>query len=351
MTTPPSAATEGRRGAGRLLLLGAAGLAVILLVGCWYLIKGDPSISLSELMRSLFGGDTKDNGAYLVRQVRLPRLLLALVAGGALGLAGAVLQYTLKNPIADPGILGMSQAAAFVVALSVLFPAAMPRLLLPVVCILAGLATSAILVLLAKSIRDPVRLLLVGVVLAALGSTLTSATIVLLPIDRAVGLGQFFGFTAGTVASASWSRLGLILPWLAVAVPAALLSGRALNLLQLGDDMAIGRGMRVTRARALLLTCACLLVAPVVAVVGPISFVALLSPHVAKVVLRTSNAHLVLPASAIVGAVVMLLADTAGRLLFFPTEIPAGIWTIVVVGPLAVVLARRSVGRTSVEAS
>ncbi|MGN6721202.1 MAG: FecCD family ABC transporter permease [Marmoricola sp.] len=331
-----------RGGRGRLLILGAATLATILVVGCWYLLDGDPRISMGTLIRALTGQGSHDTGIYLVRQVRLPRLLLALLAGIALGLAGVVLQYTLRNPIADPGILGLSQASSLVVAVSVLFPGALPHLMLPVACIVAGLGASAILVVLAKSIRDPVRLLLVGVVLASLGATLTSAVIVLLPLDRAVGLGQFFGFTAGTIASASWSQIALVAPWLVVAIPAALLSGRPLNLLQLGDDMAIGRGMRVTRARALLLTCACLLVAPVVAVVGPISFVALLSPHVAKVVLRTSNAHLILPASAMVGAIVLLLADTAGRLLFFPTEIPAGIWTIVVVGPMAVILARRS---------
>ena len=333
------------RGAPRLVALLVGSAVLILAVGCWFLMRGAPSLSFSATMHALGGGGGGD-GPYLVREVRLPRLILGITSGAALGLAGTVLQYSLRNPIADPSLLGVSQAASFVVALSVLFPNLLPQTALPFACLAAGIFASVLLVVLARSIRNPVQLILVGVVLALLGATLTSATIILLPTARNIGLSQFFGFTAGTIANGSWSRVDLLLPWLAVGVPAALLSGRALNLLQLGDDMAIGRGMRVTRARALLLVTAAVLVAPVVAVIGPLSFVALLAPHLARAVLRTSNAHLVLPASAAIGAVVVMLADTAGRLLMFPTEIPAGVWTIVVIGPVAIWMARSS-GRRS----
>jgi iron complex transport system permease protein len=324
----------------------AGSFVLVAVVGCWFLMRGAPSLSFSAMVHAVFGGGSGD-GPYLVRQVRLPRLILGLASGAALGLAGTLLQYSLRNPIADPSLLGVSQAASFVVALSVLFPAALPAAALPFACLAAGIFTSVLLVVLARSIRNPVQLILVGVVLASLGATLTSATVILLPTARTIGLSQFFGYTAGTIANGSWDRVDVLLPWLAVGIPGALLSGRALNLLQLGDDMAIGRGMRVTRTRVLLLTCAAILVAPVVAVIGPLSFVALLSPHVARAVLGTSNAHLVLPASAAVGAVVVLLADTAGRLLLFPTEIPAGIWTIVVIGPAAIWMARRTARRSA----
>jgi iron complex transport system permease protein len=318
------------------------------LVGTWFLMKGEPSIGLGQVWTSLWHApDSSDVGGYLMRELRLPRLVMSLIAGGALGLAGVLLQYTLRNPIADPGLLGISQAAGWVVALAVMFPGAVSRTTLPLLCLAAGLLASTVLVVLARSIRDSVRLILIGVVISLLFDTLSSATLVLLPFNRLSGLSSYFSFTVGSVSSATWTELDSVLPWLAVAVPLALLSGRALNLLQLGDDVAIAQGMKVTRARALLLGCATLLVAPVVATIGPIAFVSLIAPHVAKWFLRTSNAFLVLPASAAIGAVVMLLADTAGRLLFFPREIPAGIWTIAVIGPVAVWMARRSIREMS----
>ena len=283
-----------------MLALLLASAALIAGVGCWFLMKGAPSLSFGELVRALTG---KGNGpgAFLVRDVRLPRLVLALACGAALGLAGTLLQYALRNPIADPSLLGVSQAASFVVALTVLFPTALPSAAVPFACLAAGILASVVLVVLARSIRNPVRLILVGVVLASLGATLTSATIILLPLARNIGLNQFFSYTAGSISSGSWQRVQLLAPWLAVGIPAALVSGRALNLLQLGDDVAIGRGMRVNRARLLLLGCAAILVSPVVAVVGPLSFVALLAPHLARTVVGTSNAHVVLPASAAIG--------------------------------------------------
>jgi iron complex transport system permease protein len=249
------------------------------------------------------------------------------------------MQDALRNPIADPGLIGVSQAATLAVAVLLFFPGALPGIATPALALAAGLVSGGILVLLARSIRDPVRLVLVGVVLSMLFGTATTAVVYLAPEDATVGLSRFFTFTTGSVVSSSWERLDAVWPWLILAVPLAFLGGRALNLLQLGDDVASGLGMQVTRARFLLFVVALLLVAPVVSICGPIAFVALLSPHVARFLLRSVNAYVVLPASAAVGAVVVLIADTAGRLLFFPLEIPAGIWTIVVAGPLAIWLA------------
>lgn len=114
---------------------------------------------------------------------------------------------------------------------------------------------------------------------------------------------------------------------------------RQLNLLQLGDELASGLGMKVTRVRFYLLTVAAILIAPVVAVTGPIGFVALLSPHMVRMLLRTSNAYSVLPTSALAGGLVLIVADTLARLLFFPLEIPVGVWTIAVIGPVVLWLA------------
>jgi iron complex transport system permease protein len=302
------------------------------------LSRGEPDLPLGAVVNAVLGGAAAGESTFLVRDLRLPRVLLGALAGAALGLAGTLLQGAFRNPIADPALLGISQAASLVVAVSVLIPGLIPDVALPLLCLLAGITTGAVLVLLARSVRDPVRLILLGVVLSLLYATCIS--VVLLLADNYMRLGQFLRFTTGSVSAAGWSQLGLVLPWLAVAIPAAVLCGRALNVLQLGDELASGLGMRVTRSRFALLLIALLLVAPVVAVVGPIGFVALLSPHVARFLLATGNAHQVLPAAAAVGALVVLAADAAGRLLLFPTEIPAGIWTVVVAGPAAIWLSR-----------
>lgn len=342
--------TQARRQTARLALLITAGVIVGVVVGAWFLMNGEPRLNLGQVVGALTGGtpDDEDVAAQLVRELRLPRLLLALMAGAALGLAGTILQYSFRNPIADPGLLGVSEAASFVVAVTLLYPDAVPGAALPALALAAGLATGAILVMLARSIRDPIRLLLVGVVIAGLMAVLTASVLLLVPPNRGATVSQIFTFTSGSMAFASWERFMIALPWIGVGVPIALVSGRALNLLQLGDDVAIGRGMRVTRTRMILFLAAVLLVAPIVAVVGPVALVALVSPHVARALLHTTNAHLVLPASAVIGAVVMVIADTMGRLLFFPLEIPAGVWTIIAIGPFAVWLARRSL-KPSVE--
>jgi iron complex transport system permease protein len=331
----------------RVVVTVAAGIALIALVAAWYLSRGEPNVGIDVVWRAIvWSGDPSDPAAIAIRELRLPRVTLAIAAGAALGVAGVIMQDSLRNPIADPSLLGISQAAALVVAILLLFPGALPEVSTPLLTLAAGLVTGIILVLLARSIRDPVRLIIVGVVLGLLYTSLTSVALLLAPPGSG-GLSRFFTFTTGSVSSASWQRLDGIWPWLIVAFPLGLLCGRVLNVLQLGDDVASGLGMRVTRARLALLSIAVLLVAPVVAVAGPIAFVAFLSPHVARSLLRSSNAHGVLPTAAVVGALVVLLADSIGRLLFFPLEIPAGIWTIVVAGPIAIWFAGSALRRGS----
>jgi iron complex transport system permease protein len=335
---------------GRLVLLLVFCIIASAVLAGLFLSRGEPSVSLGYAIQAALG-QLEDGrpAAFVIFELRGPRVILALVAGAAMALAGAIMQDALRNPIADPGLLGISGAAAFVVATAVAFPALLPSSSTPFLALLAGLATGALLVLLAGSVRDPVKLILIGVVLTGLYTTLTAVVMLLAP--RGTNLAAFFTYTVGSLASATWDRLWMVLPWVAVAIPVALVSGRTLNLLQLGDDMATGLGMNVARARFLLLGVAVFLVAPVVSVVGPIAFVAFLSPHITRRVIASHNAWLVLPGSAAVGAVVVLAADTVGRLAFFPLEIPAGIWTILIAGPIAIWLAGTSLRGTETEAA
>jgi iron complex transport system permease protein len=344
-TADPPAVAPPRH--GRLVTILLATVCLLGIASSWYLSQGQPAVGLDIVWSSLNGSEPPSEGAaayLLIREVRLPRLVLALVAGITLALSGVIMQDALRNPIADPGLLGIAQAASLVVAFSLFLPGLVPVGATPVLALAAGFGTGALLVLVARSVRDPVRLILIGAVLATLYATLTTVVVLVVPQpELASGTPVLLRFMLGSVSAGSWAAVGTVLPWAAIAIPAALLTGRTLNLLQLGDDLATGLGLRVTRARLIVLGVAVLLVSPVVAVVGPIAFVALLSPHVARLSLATTNANSVLLASAAIGALVVVLADTAGRLLFFPYEIPVGIWTVLVVGPVAVWLARTQV--------
>lgn len=331
------------------MLLVACTVAAAALAGL-FLSRGEPAVSLDFAIRAALGqiGDGSP-AAFVINELRAPRVIMALLAGASMALSGVIMQDSLRNPIADPGLLGISGAASFVVAISIAFPTWLPASSTPVLALGAGLATGAALVLLAGAVRDPIKLILIGVVLTGLYATLTAVVMLLAP--RGTNLAAFFTYTVGSLASATWDRFWVVAPWIAVAIPVALVSGRTLNLLQLGDDMATGLGMNVARARFILLAISVFLVAPVVSVVGPIAFVAFLSPHITRRAIGSYNAWLVLPGSAAVGAVVVLAADTVGRLAFFPLEIPAGIWTIMIAGPVAIWLCGTSLRGTETEAA
>lgn len=350
-TAPPGARASSL--SLRLAVVLGAMVAGVVCTAAYNLSHGEPNVGLDVVWRALIGTPESEMGlnAFIIRELRLPRLVLALVCGAALGLAGVLLQDSLRNPLADPGLLGISQGASFAVAVSFFFPELIPvQWSRPVLCFIAGGAAGLVVISTARSLRDPVRLLLAGTVLSILVGTLTSTIIQLIPPearDGGSGLAGYLRFSAGSVSAGEWWHLQMVAPWLVVAIPAAFFSSRALNLLQLGDDMAAGIGLNPQRTRLGILVVAMALVAPVVAAIGPIAFVALLAPHVARGLLQTSDARPVLVASAVAGMLVLLIADTVGRLLLFPTEVPAGIWTILVIGPVAILAAGRIAGRTA----
>jgi len=344
MTGPHPAASIESRTAGRHVPLRRIAFVVAALsvstglIALWSLSRGEPTLGLAETWLALTGqGPERPNVSQLVvLELRLPRVLLACLAGAALGLAGTILQDTLRNPIADPGLLGVSQAATLVVAVALFFPGTLPDMATPVLAAAAGLAAGWIFVLLAGRLADPVRLILIGVLLAGLFGTTTTVLLFALPPEQALQTAELYRFSIGSLVASSWERVAVAAPWLMVTIPIALLCGRPLNLLQLGDDVASGLGMNVTRTRFGLMAVSVLLIAPVVAVAGPIAAVALLSPHIARFALRTSNAFAILPASALVGALVVLVADLLARLALYPIEVPAGVWTIIIAGPAAI---------------
>jgi len=279
-----------------------------------------------------------------ILEVRFDRTLLGLAVGAALGLAGACLQGLTRNPLGDPGILGINAGASFamVTAISLLGVSGLDAYLW---FSFAGAALAAVLVHAVASLgRDgatPVSLVIAG---AALTAALTSWTSAVLLTDRAT-MESFRFWQVGTVGGRPLDVLVTGLPFLVVGALLALAGARVLDALALGDDLARGLGRRIALDRGLVGVAVVLLAGTATALAGPVAFVGLMAPHVVRSV--TGPAHRpLLVGSAAVGAMLVVVADTAGRVVLPPAEVQVGIMTAVIGVPVLLVLIRR--GRTGV---
>lgn len=345
MTTPqlPTAGQSSarRRTVVSLALLLVALLALLLVLS---LMLGLTQIPAAQVISILFTGEGERVPQLVITTLRLPRALLGMLLGAALALAGVILQDSLKNALADPGLLGVSTGASLVVAVIVVFNVPTPLGTLPLFALLGGLGCGLLILLTTRLTRDPVRTILVGAALTALMSALITTTVVLARPDE---LQVLYSFLVGSLIGRNHADLVMVLPWLGIGIPLALCVGRLLNVLQLGDDMAEGLGLPVFRTRFLLLLVSIGLTAPIVAVAGPIGFVALIAPHMTRYLLRTNDSRQVLLIAALLGATLLVAADLLAREIFSPAELPVGLVLTVVGAPVALILLRRSLQRTA----
>lgn len=321
----------------RLPLLVGLCLACILAAAALGLLASTPRISPAGLWDVLRGGGTPLDRV-LITELRVPRFVLGALGGAMLALSGALLQDAMRNPLAGPELLGVTAGATIVVAAITILHLSVLLALIPWLALAGGLLAGGLVIVLMRRTDDPIRLVLVG---AALTALLNAAVIVLMSYGTQSDIGVLFLFLVGSLANRTWIQVRLILPWALVGIPLALFTARALNVLQLGEDVARGLGLPVLRVRVLVLVLSAALVAAVVAVSGPIAFVALLAPHLVRRALDTSDARVVLPCCALVGAALLTGADVLARLTFDPLELPVGIWTTLLGGPLLLLLLRR----------
>ncbi|MFF5827014.1 FecCD family ABC transporter permease [Streptomyces bacillaris] len=274
----------------------------------------------------------------VVTELRLPRMVLALVAGACLGAAGLVLQEALRNPLVVPEMLGVSSGAALGVAAPLVLALSVPLGFQPFLA-LAGAALGGLLTLVAAGFgRSPSSVLLTG---AAVAAALQAGLLVLMVMADQLDLQLIYRYLLGSLSARTWDDVTGLLPWLAVAVPALVLCVPVLGVLRLGDDDARALGVRVERARVAALGIAVVLIAPVVAVCGPVAWVGFLAPHLARRLKPDGGAAGWLVRSALCGAVVVLCADQPARLALAPVETPVGAWTALVGVPVGVVLLKR----------
>lgn len=332
--SPRTRSTHGRS-LPVVLSAGVILLAVVIVLG---LAIGDASIGPGLLFDTLRGEGTRLS-EQIIFSFRLPRLVVAALAGAALAISGVLLQGVVRNPLAAPEIIGVTQGAGVgALALIVLFPAA-PFVFVPVAGLAGGIAAFAIVYVAAWSNGvSPTRLALVGVAMSAFGA----AIINLLVVKSGLRVAQALVWLSGSTYARSWDEVLRLAPAVIVITPLAWLVARELDFLALGDDLSRGLGQMVERSRLISLSLAVALAAAAVSVVGTIGFVGLIGPHTARMMLGAEHRHRqLIPVAATFGAVLLVIADTVGRTIAAPREIPSGLVTALIGTPYFLWLLRR----------
>lgn len=310
--------------------------AVLAIGGCIVsLLKGSVNISYSDIWHILIenGASAKDQ---IVLNIRLPRTLVAALVGMNLSLSGAILQAVMKNPLADPHIIGISSGAGLAgVIIMILYPA-MEYLITPVAFLGAMGAAICIYILAWKGGIRPVRIILAGVAVSAfLGSGISA--LMIFYSDRVHGALMWM---VGGLAARSWPHFDIILPYAIIGMILAFFGARHLNILQLGDEIARGLGLNVEVTRIAMTALAALLAASAVSVVGLLGFVGLIVPHAARLMIGADYRFL-LPAAALLGIAVVTFSDTFARIVFSPIELPVGVIMAFIGAPFFLFLLRR----------
>jgi iron complex transport system permease protein len=345
---PPSRWTPRRlSGRAMLLLLGALLLATLL----WSAGQGAYSLPLSALPGVLLGTSGATSGAELVFfNIRLPRLVLGLVAGAGLGLAGALMQGLFRNPLADPGLIGVSSGAAlaagFTIVLGGLWFPDLPRTLgswtLVLMAFGGGLLVTVLIYLLSRG-EGGTRvglMLLAGIAVNALAGA-GLGLLNFMATDEQLRNLQFW--LLGSLGGARWSAVALVGAITLVAGAVGLRLARPLNALALGEAQAVLLGVSVERVKQVAIVATALAVGAVTATTGIIGFVGLVAPHMVRLVAGPDH-RWVLPGSALLGAVLVLLADAVARTVLQPAELPLGVLTAAVGVPFFLVLLRGAHG-------
>lgn len=310
------------------VLLMTAGLVVVVLLALSF---GQQPINLLQL---------DPIQSKILLELRLPRIVVALLMGASLGIAGTILQGVFRNPLADPYVLGTSSGAALAAAFGLLAAQGSSFWLVPGLALLGALLTSAVVVLLGRDawgVRAE-RLLLAGV---GIGFFLSAILMLVMSLAQADGVKRALLWMAGDLAGADWSLVPMAGLLMLAGVVLAFARRRGLNALVLGDEMAFGLGLHPGRERTLLVIAASLLTASAVALGGIVGFVGLVVPHGVRMLVG-ADARRVLSLSAIGGGMLLCLADTVGRSMLPPIEIPAGVVTALIGAPCFLIMLRRT---------
>jgi iron complex transport system permease protein len=328
------ARTNAGRGLGLLVAVAVLVLAIAL-----SLVVGSKPVPLGTVWDALTGYDGSGDHV-IIRDLRLPRTVVGLLVGTALGVSGALIQSMTRNPLADPGILGVNAGAGFAVVLAVAF-LGLTDIQSFIWFAFAGAIVATVAVYAIGSQgrggATPVRLTLAGVALGAVLSGISQGITLLDP----TAFDRMRFWVAGSLAGRTMEMAGTVAPFVVVGLVIALVVARPLNTIALGDDLASSLGAHVGRTRVLVGVAVTLLCGAATAAAGPIGFVGLMVPHVARWAVGPDQ-RWILPYSAVLAPVLLLVSDVVGRVVVMPGELPVGIVTAFVGAPVLIALVRRT---------
>lgn len=341
----PVGREDERSRAARILntrtgLVFGAGLVLLFVTATLALAVGAISIPPGEALRALFGGSVAEDSKEIIAQLRLPRVVSAIIVGGGLAVAGVMLQGSLANPLASPDIIGVTAGAGFgAVLLTLALPDLQP--LVPVGALFFGLVAAGLVLLVGGAgIRGGSiqRVVLAGIAISALFGAGTTALMVAFP-DR---VPSAIGFIAGGLVSDGWASASIAWPYIAAGFVLAVLLARPLDRLALGDDVASSLGTSPRRVRVLAGLSAALLAAGAAAIAGLLGFLGLIVPHLVRLAGGTASHRFLVPAAAIAGAIILLIGDTLARVVVAPIELPVGPLMVVLGVPFFLYLLRKA---------
>ncbi|HMR50128.1 MAG TPA: iron chelate uptake ABC transporter family permease subunit [Arachnia sp.] len=327
----------GRRATGIVLAVLALALACLASIAI-----GSRPLPFDEVVRAIVS-PAGDEVTRIVRDLRLPRTVAAVAVGVGLGLSGAVIQALTRNPLGDPGLLGVSSGAGMAVTIGVFFFGTTSASQDLYFAFVGALVVTVVVALIGSvgGVADPVRLMLAGVAVAAVLSGAMTALILVNPraFDR------LRGWEAGSLVGRDWNVLLPVLPFLLAGAVLALVLARPLNSVGLGDDLAVALGVRLARTRVLSVVAITLLAGSATAIAGPIVFVGLMVPHISRWITGPDQ-RWIMALSLLLAPTLMLTADVVGRVALFPSELPVGIVAAFVGGPVLIALVRRAKAST-----
>lgn len=317
-----------------IIILFFTGFTIFAMVAS--LTLGSVDISFSTIVHTLLG-NVQTTDEMVIWNIRFPRNIVGALVGANLAVSGAILQAVMKNPLADPGIVGVSSGAGLAGVIMLIFMPEASILLTPVAFVGAMLSAAAVYALAWKNGIRPTRIILAGVAVSAfLGSGIS--VLLVFYSDKVQGA---LLWMVGGLSARSWPQVETLFPYTILGLVLALAGCKALTILSLGDETARGLGVPVERVRFSMTAVAALLAAGAVSVAGLIGFVGLVVPHIVRLIIGTDYKY-VIPGSAILGAGVLVFCDTLGRVAFSPIEIPAGIIMAFLGAPFFLYLLRRS---------
>ncbi|MCM3194546.1 FecCD family ABC transporter permease [Priestia megaterium] len=316
-------------------LIGA--LLVFIIMFGYSMIFGAADISIKDVWLALSSSSVNEQIS-IIRDIRLPREIAAVFVGAALSVSGAIMQGMTRNPLADPGLLGLTSGANAALAVTIAFIPSVNYLGITIACFI-GAAVGAILVFGIAAIKrggfSPLRIVLAGAAVSAFLYAIGEGVGIYFKISKDVSM-----WTAGGMVGTSWEQLQIIVPFIVGGIFIALLLSRQLTILSLNEEVAVGLGQQTTKVKTILFVVMVLLAGASVALVGNMVFIGLMIPHIVRGIVGTDYRYII-PMSAITGAAFMLLADTLGRTVSAPYETPIAAVVSMIGLPFFLVIVRK----------